>query len=1012
MLMLSLLLFGGISFNRLGVSRLPDVDAPFITITLTMEGASPFVMETDVVDPVEEAVTGVEGVVEIRSMVREGSATVTAELDTGVDVNASVQEVDARLSRAMRNLPTDLDPPVITKTNPDDAPILWIVVTSDRSLRERMLFVRNTLLDEFRKIPGVGEITMGGYVDRNIRIWPDLKRMATYEFTADDITSAIRSGHVEMPAGRLEEKSGERSLRASLEMRRPEDFKNLMMIRRGSSPVRNIIHLSDIAAVEDGLDDIRRISRLNGEPAVGIGIRKATGTNAVRVADLVKRKLAEIKRTLPEGYRIEIATDNSEFIRESVNELLFTLILSVILTAAATYLFLGSVESSLNVLIALPTSLIGAFTVLYLFGFTLNSFTLLALMLGAGILVDDAIMVLENIQRRFEEGESALMAALNGAREIAFAALAASLAVVAIFLPVAFMSGVTGRFFYEFGITVSAAVMISLIEALTLTPMRMSRFGLKRVEAPSRFSPLRMLDRLIHRYTIALKWALDRPGLTLILSLAFFGSLLLLFIPLKKEFLPREDQSRLLIRVRTAPDASLALTDSIVKKIESRLSQRGEVLRHFSAVGGFAGDASDEAMLVVTLRPPSRRPVTPEVGSVLSQSELAAVIRKDLNENVKGARISVIDASQQSFTGRRGYPVELTIRGPDHAELHRFSERIVRLMHESGVYSDIEGESTPSRPELRIVPDRTKAIAHGIDMESIAHSLSALVAGTRVALFSEGGRNYDVRMRLPDSAKNDPATLAKIPLRNNYGEIVPLGSVVRFESGVSVRSISRTGRERSVNIEANPSPRFGQDEAARRALEIADSVLPEGYRAVLTGQARESRDSRNSLIFALLLGVIISYMILGSQFNSFIHPLTVLLALPFAFGGAAAALLISGNTLNLYSLIGIILLSGLVKKNSILIVDFAKRYQSEGISAQDALMRACPLRLRPILMTSFTTIAAAIPPALSAGPGAESHAPMAVVVIGGMLLSTLISLFAVPAAYLLFSKKLIFFKRG
>jgi len=1005
MAMASIVLIGALSLRDLGISRLPDVDAPFLTIRLTLDGASANVIEKDVVDIVEGAITGVEGVTEIRSDVSEGQASITVELSLETDPNIALQEIQARLARAMRMLPPDLEAPVITKTNPDDSPILWLTLTSDKPLRDQMLFVKNVLLDEFQKIPGVGEIYLGGYVDRNIRIWLDAKKMAHYELTSADVEETVADQHSELPGGIIEYPKQEYSVKTAGEAQSLGEFKKMYVSRRGGRPVYSLISLQEIARIEDGLDEIRRISRYNGTQTVGLGIRKISKSNAVDVARRVKQKLEELAPTLPDGYQLHVATDYTIFIEESIDELLFTLLLAVLLTGIVTHLFLGNLSASINVLIALPTSLIGTFAALYFFGFTLNAFTLLGLLLASGVLVDDAIMVLENIERHRASGKDLKAAALDGAQQITFAAFASTLSIMAIFLPVAFMKGITGRYFLEFGITVSFAVFLSLFEALTFTPMRLSRFQPRPSRLFTKLDISHVFETVISGYSRALRFALNRHGTVLAATLLVFVASLSLFFIVRTEFIPSEDQSRLMLRITTPPGSSLQYTDAHVKQIESYLSKNPAVDRYFCAIGGFSGGDSSSAMIIVNLKWPGERPLDSKTGRRMSQSEIAARFREEIGSFSKEMRIAVIDVSQRSFTGRRGYPVELTILGPRYETLLERSEAIQKRLSKSSLLVDVDSDIAPAKPELLIVPNRKQAALHGVSIKTISDSVQALIGGKRIGSFSEGGRNYDIRLRLEEAQTRDFDLIRKIPVRNNYGEIVPLGSVTEFKQTTAIQNIIRVNRERGVTLHANLAQGAGQDEAAKFALDVARELLPEGYRAVLSGTAKESKESQNTLVFALLIGILFSYMILASQFNSLLDPFIVLLALPFAVTGALGALAMSGNSLNVYSFIGILLLMGLVKKNSILLVDFTNRYRSEGLDIRSALERACPQRLRPILMTSLTSIVAALPPALSIGPGSEAHGTMAIVVVGGMVISTALTLFVIPAGYLFLHKK-------
>ncbi len=1005
MLMWGLILFGAISFNRMGISQLPDVDFPMVNIDLVYEGAAPDIMETDVVDVIEDAVMSVEGVREVHSVARQSMASVTVELDLNRDVDAALQEVQAKVAQAQRLLPDELEPPIITKRNPEDFPIMWVALTSTRPIKEVMTYARYHVKDKYQTIPGVADVRLGGYVDRNVRIWIDREKLSRLDLTIDDVLSAVGREHVEIPGGRIETPQREFVIRSMGEAPTVKQIEELPITSRGGSPVYTRILLRDVAQVSDGLDDVRRISRFNGEPAVGLGIMKQRKSNSIEVAKQARRLTNELKGKLPPGYSINVSHDMTQFIRESTDELIFTFILSTILTSVVCLMFLGSFGSTLNILLAIPTSVMGTFIVLYFSGFTLNTFTLLALSLSIGVIVDDAIMVLENITRYREMGRGKLEAASLGARQITFAAVAATLAVIAIFLPVAFMSGIIGKFFLEFGITISVAVLISLLEALTLTPMRCSRFlevGGSMGAAGRAVGGV--FSRVTALYSRALEYALERRLLTIAVACIVFIASLAVMIPLKREFIPSQDQSMFIVRIRTDVGSSIEHTDSLVKKVEAFLASRGEVMRFYTAVGGFTGGEVNTAMIFVSMKPAKKRPADPAKKRPLTQAEFASVVRKETGRISKDMLVTVQDLSMRGLAATRGFPVEFTIRGDDWDELGRRSLEIASKMRAGGKMVDVDTNYDLGQPEIQVIPDRRAAELRGVSMTAIGNAVGALVGGRKMGKFTEGGHRFDIRLRLKDSERRSARDISSLLVRNNRGELVRLSEVVRVVSTSSLLSITRLGRERAISVYASPAPGFTQQDAVDEAMRIARQTLPAGYNAELTGTARTSQESFAGLIFALVVGIIVSYMILASQFNSYIHPFIILLALPLSFSGAVFALFITGNSLNLYSFIGLILLMGLVKKNSILLVEFTNQLRAEGLSVREALLKASPVRLRPIVMTSLATIAAAVPPALAVGPGAEARIPMAVAVLGGVILSTLLTLFVVPCAYSLLSR--------
>jgi len=1004
MLMAALIVFGGISFQRMGVSQMPDVDFPVVSVTLTWEGAAPEVMETDVVDIVEDAITSIQGVKEISSSTRQGQATISIEFELGRDIDVALQEVQTKIAQAQLRLPRELDPPVVLKVNPQDQPIMWLGVSGDVPLRELMEYVQDHLKNKFQTISGVGEIFLGGFLERNLRVWIDADKLQAYQLTIQDVIDAIQRGHAEVPAGRIETSANEFNVRAMGEATSVEEFGHIIIQRRAGAPIYTPIYLNEVATIEDGLADTRRLSRIMGKPAIGLGIRKQRGANEVAVAHRVLKRMEEIRPQLPKGIEIGVNFDRTRFVEDSIHELTFTLLLSALLTSLVCWAFLGSWSATLNILMAIPTSIVGSFICLYFFHFTLNTFTLLGLSLAIGIVVDDAIMVLENIVRYRERGTEQVEAARLGARQITFAAIAATLAIIAIFLPVAFMSGIIGKFFFEFGVTISVAVALSLLEALTLAPMRCSQF----LQVGQRHTPLgKTVEQsflwLAARYHTTLAWALSHRKRVFVASLLIFVGSFAILPRLRKEFVPPQDQSMFLVRLQTPVGSSIDFTNARFKKAEAFAMSRPEVKRYYGAIGGFGGGEVNTGILFITFKAPRERPIDPHAHHRLSQRELMALFRKELN-TIPNLKAFVQDLSLSGFSAQRGFPIELTVRGSDWEQLAIYSEQIRERMAKSGLMIDVDTDYLTGVPEIRVRPDRQHAAERGVSIEMIGQTINALVGGERVGKYTRGGRRYDVRVRLIPTQRTQKEDIERLWVWNNRGELVQLKDVVTITEKPTLLTITRKDRERAISLFANVAPGKSQAAALEEAGRIAKEVLPQGYHAVFGGSTKTFTESFQSLLFALWLGILVSYMVLASQYNSYLHPATVLLALPFSVSGAFIALWVGNQSLNIYSLIGLVLLMGIVKKNSILLVDFTNQLREQGLGVRDALMQACPIRLRPILMTSISTIAAAVPPALAIGPGAETRIPMAIAVIGGVTLSTILTLYVVPCAYSLFAR--------
>ena len=988
MLMAATIVFGLVAGARIGISQFPDVDFPTINVSVAWEGAAPEVVENDVVDVLEEALVQVEGVKSLTSSSRQGSASVTVELDISRNVDLALQDVQTKVSQAQRRLPRDIDPPVISKTNPEDQPIMMISLAGPVPRRVLSDYIRYGLKEKLQTIPGVGEITLMGVQERNVRIWLDAAQLDERDLTVQDVIAALGREHVELPAGRLETSGREVNVRVLGEAVDLETLRHIVIREVAGSP----IYLSDVALVEDGFEDVRRMARLEGVPSQGIGVKKQRGANAVAVAHRAREIIAEYQKTLPEGMTVNVVFDSTTFIRNSVHEIQLELLLSVLLTALVCWMFLGSLSSTLNVILAIPMSLLGTVAVIYFLGFTFNTFTLLGLALAVGIVVDDAIMVMENIFRHREGGKDLVSAALEGTNEIAFAALAATLAVVAIFIPVVFMKGIIGRFFLQFGITLCLAVLFSYVEAVTLAPARCAQFLQTSREGRNRVGLAvdRGFRRLSRTYSLVLNRVLKRPGLILILGAALFAVAIVILKFLPGEFVPSQDQSRIVVRMQTAVGSDITETDKLVQRAEAVARRHPEITQIYCFIGGMGGGGVNQGNMFLNLVPPRERKT--------SQAAFSGILRRELN-SIPGLRASIQDLSQQGFTAQRGFPVEFSVRGSDWDELVALSEKIMAQMAASGLVVDLDTDYQLGMPELRVTPDRAMAADVGVSMDEVATTLNALVGGVRVGKYSAGSRRMDVRLKLLSAQRSRPEDISRLRVRARSGGLVPLSSLVTYEEQPALQAITRRDRERAITVFANIAPGHSQGEALRY-VESLSRDLPVGNRVVLGGASVAFRESMSSLIFALFLGVAIAYMILASQFNSFKDPVTIITILPLSIAGAAIALLVTRQSLNIFSMIGILLLVGIVKKNSIILVDYANVFKAQGLGAREAMEKAGPIRLRPILMTATATLMAAIPPSLGIGPGSEIRRPMAIAVIGGLVLSTFLSLVVVPAFYI------------
>ncbi len=982
MLMACTMLFGIVALGRIGISQFPDVDYPNVSVSIAWPGASPPAVEREIVEPIEQAISQVEGVKQIQSSARSGSARITAVFDMSRDVDSALQDVQSRVASAQRQLPKDVPAATVSKSNPDDQPILQIAVSGPFARQVLADVARYQVQEKLQTVTGVGQITLSGYLNRNVRIWLDASKLAEKGVVSSDVIQAIGREHVEVPSGQLDTGARQLDVRLLGEALDLEAFRKIVVRKTKPAPIL----LEDVALVEDGFEDVTSIARLDGVPLQALGVLKQRGTNAVAVAAGVRQKVEEIGRNLPEGMKVEVLFDSTVFIEESVHELQVELAMAVALTAIVCWVFLGSLSSTANVVLAIPMSLLGTVAVIYFCGFTLNTFTLLALSLSVGLVVDDAVMVMENIYRHAEMGKDRVRASAEGTKEITFAALAATLAVIAIFLPVVFMQGVIGKFFFQFGITLSVAVLLSYLEAITLAPARCAQLLDSSRENRGRVG--RAVDAgfaaLERFYARLLASALRHPVKVLVGTVVVVGGMLALVKLVPTEFIPSQDQSRLVVRVQTEAGTSPAAAAPLVAEAERRLSAHPEISRMLVTLSGSSGQ------IALTLVPPKERK--------MSANQLSAQLRREL-QAIAGIRASIQDPSQQGFGSTRSSPVDFTVRGASWDELVASAAKMKADLEASGLVTDLTTDYQIGSPELQIVPDRRRATDLGVSIADLGSTVSALVGGNIVGKFSTGGRRIDVRMRLLAAQRSRPEDLGLVRVRASNGELVPLTLVTTQQEVPVLQSISRIDRERAISITANVGAGHSQAEAMDKVKELG-SKLPLGYRVVAGGQASQLEETTGGLAFALLVGVLVAYMVLASQFKSFLHPVTVLTIMPLALGGAVLGLVAAGKSLNLFSMIGLLLLMGIVKKNSILLVEYANHIREhEGKDALEAAGRAGPLRLRPILMTTAATMMAAVPAILGLGAGTETRSPMAAAVLGGLAVSTVLSLVAVPAFY-------------
>lgn len=999
MLMSALIIFGMISFGRLGVSMLPDVDQPILDINMTYEGAAPEIMEAEIVDRIEQRVLTVEGIKEVRATVRQGTANIRLEFELSRNLDNALQDVQTALSQI--RFPTLADKPTIRKNNPEEDPIMYIALSSATVPYEELVRLMDSyVLDQFQQVSGVGEVQNGGFGDRNLRIWVDGKKLARYELTVLDVLRSVRENHIEVSAGTMETPKLEFTMRTLGEAASVAEVEAIRIQYRGSSPILGPqLRLKDVARIEDGLSEVRRIAKVNGERSLALSVKKQRGSNELEVGKRVRDRLAEVQTNLPEGVKIAVNIDFTEFTAQTVHTTQEKLLFAGMLTALLCFILLGRFSYGFNVGLSIPTSVLGTFLVLYFVGFTLNLFTLLALTLAISIIVDDSIMMLENIVRHRKMGKSAEQAALDGSKEIWQAALATSLSVVAIFIPVVFMEGFIGRFFFQFGVTMSTAVLLSLVEAVTITPMRCAALDsgdLKQTWLEKIVDPFWESLNRFYRRTLVI--ALRFRWTVIIGATVLFISSLFIFQFLRQEFVPAQDQSFVFVTFQLSPGTALPETMKSSDKLEEYLKADPLVKKYFLSIGaGGPSSGTNSGFGGISLVDRSERKITHVQWMAKARKELAAILPKEVRMNFR-------DTSTRGLTTGRAQPVSFNIRGPDLEILKAKGDEIMAAMAKTGNMTDIDMDYREGVPQLVFKPKREAAARAGVNQETIGTTVQAAVGGVRQGYYTANGRRYDIRVRLEESERQNIKELESIPVRTLSGEVFPLGDFVEIKEESDVLSLNRVNRQRAIAIFANMVQGRSQSVALEQAQQIATDILPPGYSFHLEGAAQGFNESFKSIYFALILGIVVAYMILASQFNSFIHPVTVLIALPFSISGALLALFLTNMSVNLYSMIGTVVLMGLAKKNSILLVEFTNQVREEGKTLRESILEACPLRLRPILLTTFATLIGAVPLAMATGAGFESRQPMAFAILGGTIVSTILTLYVVPCAYELFAK--------
>jgi multidrug efflux pump len=985
----ALVLFGVIGYRQLSVREFPDVDPPIVSVSVSLRGANPQVMESAVTDVLEEQLASLEGLRTMTSSSSEQSSNINLEFNLDRPIEDAAQDVRDIVSRVRGRLPQEIDEPVVNKQDADARPIMFIGLESNTyDLLQLSEIADRILKPQLQTVPGLARAEIRGERRYAMRVWVSVSALASRGLTVQDVVSAIQSRNVEIPAGRIESDRREFSVRSLGELKTAEEFSRMVV----SNANGQLVKLGDVAKVELGAEDVRSIFRYNGRPAVGLSLVRQSKSNLVDVADAVKKALPALQAALPPGVTAGLGYDQSIYVKRSIKEAQETLILAAGLVVLIIFVFLRNVRATVIPGLAIPASIIATFAVMNAFNFSINNLTLLALILAIGIVVDDAIIVLENAYRHQEElHEPPELAAMKGTREIAFAVIATTISLVAVFIPLAFLTGSTGRLFKEFGIAVAASVAISGFVALTLTPMLCAKI----LRVPPRHGVLyQALETAFRGIASGYQQALAGALRYRMLVLAGVGGLVTLavvvFLGLKREFVPSEDRGQIQIQI-TAPEGStLSFTDQYQREVEKILAGVPEIANYTSTVGGGGGGGAgrvNNGSIYVRFVDWSER------------KRSAQEIIEDLRPRLAQIPGVLAFANNPPAFGGYGSPVQFVVRNPDFDSLRVGMDALIKRARQVNGLTNIDTDLRVNKPELSVAYDRDRAEDLGVPVRDVAGTMQAMLGGQRASTFTMNNKLYYVMVQLSPEDRATPTDMSGLAVRGKNGELIKLEQLAHVTEGVGPRQLSHYMRVRSAQLSGGLAPGFTLGEALDSLERIASEVLPPGSTVALTGESRELRESGSSLYFAFLLALIVVFMVLASQFESVVHPFTVLMAVPLAVTGALFTLWIAHSSINLYSQIGMILLIGLVTKNSILLVEYTNQLRAKGMEVTAALLEAGRVRLRPILMTSVAVVMGAVPIALALGAGSISRRPLGYAIVGGVVFSTALTLFLVPVVY-------------
>jgi multidrug efflux pump len=994
-----LVILGLSALVNLPVRQYPDVDSPVVSISTSYRGASSEVVETKVTQVIEDVIAGIEGIEKLTSTSRDERSDIRIEFALSRDIDAAANDIRDRVARILDQLPTEADPPEISKVDSSTSPVMWLNLTSDRhSGLEQTDYADRYLVDRFSTVPGVARVRISGARRYAMRVWLSREALAARGLTVADVEASLRAENVELPAGRLESISREFTLRTDTGFRTEDDFRKLVV---GRGPDGQLVRLAEVADVRIGAENDRSIARANGEEAVSLGIEQLSQANSVIVSREVRKEMAAVAPELPEGMEIAINYDRAEFIEASMREVYKALFIAIALVLIVIYLFLGSLRVTLIPALVVPISVVSTFIVMSALGYTINILTLLGLVLAIGLVVDDAIVVLENIYRRIEGGQKPLLAALEGSREIGFAVIATTTVLVAVFVPLSFIEGDIGRLFREFGITLASAVIFSSLVALTLTPMLSSKI-LHRRSLGSGLTRLveKAFRRLSAVYRQLLEKIVARPWFAVAAVLALTAAAAWMMGKLPSEYAPAEDRGAFMVMLRAPEGASLEYMDRYARQMEAilldEIGDSDSVRRFLTRLPGTWGGAEvNSARAIVLLENWNERDE--------SDQEIGDRLRGRLNE-LAGVRSFV---SHGSSLGLRsdGRPVNLVIGGPDYSQLKQWRDELLLAIQDVPELLDPDSNYQERKPQMKIAVERDRAATLGVSLATIGRTLETMLGSRKVTTYIDRGREYNVVLMGKEADRASPDDLSNLYVRSSLtGDLIPLANLVRISEEAGPASLNRHDRMRSITIEAGLAPGVSLGQGIAALTEVAEKTLPSLARISWDGESKEYLESGSSLYITFSLALLIVFLVLAAQFESFINPLIILVTVPLAMTGALLGLLAYGSSINVFSQIGAILLIGLSAKNGVLIVEFANQLRDRGMEIHDAVLEAATVRFRPILMTSAATTFGALPLLLGSGAGSESRQPIGIVIVFGVAISAALTLFIVPALYALFAR--------